>query len=241
MQIESRHYDALFASALCASGAFVLCGKTLVPFSFRHQLQLEALDCPLWSDSTRKPDGTDYLLAAAICSQRDFLTALPVITRDTLLTFDPELSVATWREYVRVCHVSHPRLWKPPGSGGGDLKAPFEEVVITYILRHAHGYTREQLWTMCAAEVMWIFEAIREQLCDRSRIITDAEHAQMQADSAPAALAATAKRERIAGQIFRALGHNPKLRLQLLQQLDTGKLPRDWRKKLPKKGARSAR
>jgi hypothetical protein len=231
MDVEPGYYDAMSARALCAAGKFVLCGKVLRPFSFRHSLQLDAVGNGLWAPGEEGAVLSDFLHAALVCSQTDFLTEFEVPTRRDLERFDREEAEAVWKEYLRVCYGSRPALWKSEGGSRSHCRAPIEEYVITAILRNAHGYTREWLETAPIGLVLWIFEAGCEQVSTRTRILTDEDKAEMERESSPKAVRARARREKIAGEIFKRV-KDPGKRLKLLVDLDAGKLSKTWKSEL---------
>jgi hypothetical protein len=235
---EPRHIDALLARQLCAQGAFQVCGHTLAPFSFRHALQLEALDNPVWTHSG--PAGiADLHAAAAVCSTSAFAPTPPAPVPGEY-DYDHECSV--WLEYLRICHDSRPRVRVPVGDVD-DMPAavPFEEYVANFILRKSHGYTRDQLFEMPVAEVLWIYTAICEQETGRRISISEAEYRQNLKEASPEHQAKIAARVKVATRIFAAAKAgriDSRKKLALLLELEEGKLAKDWEKKLPKKGGR---
>lgn len=231
--IETGHYEAITARSACTAGQFKLCGKTLLPFSFRHQMQLDALGCNLWTYD-EDVELADFILAAQICSQPDFITALPQTpTAEEIARFDLADALSVWTEYLRVCYGTRPRLWKLPEGRASHCRAPFEEYIVTYIMRGLPAYTREQLYTMPIAEVLWIYESLGEQLSDRSRILTEEDAAFLERENSPEGTKAREQKEKLAGQIIahmRKVGTEKQM-LDLLNKLENGKLPKDWKKK----------
>jgi len=236
MPIETRHFDAITARAQCAAGKFKLCGRTLAPLSFRHILQLEAYECALWIED-RDPEISDFLLAAHICSNADFIASLPIPTDDDCIMFDLADALETWRAYIAQCFQSAPRTWKFAGQMRPHCRAPLEEFVVSFILRNANGFTRDGLYTMPAGEVFWIFESIMEQVGNRSWIISQEDAEDMERESTPEAQRSAKQREKVAGQIFR-LVPDTKPRIALLAALDAGTLPRDWAKPFTRRARR---
>lgn len=244
MDFEPRHFRAVSATAFARSGEFRLAGLVLEPFCFLHAMALDALELPLWLNGECE-DFSELVIAALICSNRglDGFVSASRISKEAMqsliLALEPD-AADRWAEYLTTCYGSRPRKWKQEVSGPSALsKAPLEEYVVTYIMRHAHGFTREELLHRPAAEVFWIMESIREQETGRSTIITEAEHQAMELANTPEALAETARREKLAAEIFDACikaGKQPMIAV-LLGQLIENKLPKNWRAKLKKKGA----
>lgn len=229
---DPRYYDAVRAADLAAAGKFRLAGRTLKAFSLAHALQLEFLGNPLWVKSRRKARRIDFIEAAVVCSFEGFLPEFPQISREEMVAFHAERDVAAWVEYIQTCYGARPELRRPADSlGDSPFKAPDEEFIITFILRHAQGMTRRELFAAPAALVYWIFEAISEQVLGRSQIITPAEKIALKAASTPEAKADVARREKIAGRIFKVCGADTATRMRLLGQLEAHKLPKDWEKR----------
>lgn len=225
--LEPGYFDAMSARGRCAAGEFVLCGRTLKPFSFRHSLALDASGNRLWT-GTELADEADFLAAAVICSSTDFVR-LGAPTADDLAAYgDLNAAAETWMAYIRTCYGSRPKIVVNPGAEGSSCKAPMEEFVMAFILRHSSGYTREWLETAPIGMVIWIFEAIGEQIAERSRIDSAADQAARAAQDTPAARRARAKREKTAGEIM-ARVKDPRKRLELLKALSAGTLGKRWR------------
>lgn len=244
MDFEPRHFRAISAATFAHAGEFVLCGLKLEPFCFLHSMALDALEIALWQDG-ESADFTDYVIVALICSQRGMtgFVSASKITRERMdelvMAIEPDAR-ERWQEYVATCYSSRARKWVTQSNGPcATSKAPLEEYVVNYIMRHANGFTRDELLHRPCAEVFWIMDSIREQESGRSLIISEEEYLAMEKESEPEEIAKTKAQNKVADQIFthcKARGRGDIIP-DLLGKLIEGKLPKNWRSTVKKKGA----
>ena len=248
MDFEPRHFRAISAATFAHAGEFVLCGLKLEPFCFLHSMALDALEIALWQDG-ESADFTDFVIVALICSQRGmtgFVSASKVSRErmDELVMALEDDALERWQEYIATCYSSRARKWISTNNGPSAVsKAPLEEYVVNYIMRHANGFTRDELLHRPCSEVFWIMDSIREQESGRSLIISEAEHEAMEKENEPEEIAKAERKNKLAAQIFdicKARGRG-ELVTKLLGALEEGTLPKNWRSTVKKKGGATCR
>jgi len=147
-------------------------GYALKPFCLLHSLQLEAIESPLVTGEEVK--STDLIIAAQICSeyQRFYQGFNRGLWRR--LRFNKDKEEAKFRLYLAESK-SRPDLYDAPSDGGaGPLRAPWQMVIVTFLIRNAN-ITRREAWTMPEGEALWNFYSIREQVSGKSDIYSEEE------------------------------------------------------------------
>lgn len=191
--IETRLYEALLSEARCDAGLYRCYGRKLAPFSLRHSLQLEALDCPLFTGRWWTP--FELQIAAEICSRRAFTPAPRKPGLWSTLRFDPVIEEERFSEYFSACYA-RPELFDRPDAGGpASLHAPSELIIVTYLTRKT-SITEERAWTMPAGLALWLFESIKEQETGDSSILSEALAAEIAAANSDEARAETERKTR---------------------------------------------
>lgn len=236
--MDTRLYESLLAESRANAGQFVVCGRALRPFCLLHDVQLRALENPLWVMGT-KPDLIDLDIASQICaSENPVVPQKPNAAKLRKLTFIRELGA--WLKYIELCHAT-PKLKPPtqpsaPGSGG----APFEVWVVTYLSRKMNIPPWEA-WTMPLGLAHWYLDTCIEQESGENWILSEDEEREIEEQLAPAAVAARRQKEILAGRIARAKLPSSR-RLELLAMLDKpGGIERVRKLLKPKGGARRGR
>ena len=143
-------------------------GYELKPYCLLHSLQLEALENPVICAGSITPD--HLLVAAEICSTYEVLTHY----RRSLwrkLRHNLEEEVAKFDNYLFNCEQG-PDICDRPDSGGGRLKAPWQQVVVTSLIRKT-SIRREEAWRMPVGQALWEFHSLQEQEGERSYLYTD--------------------------------------------------------------------
>ena len=167
---DSKFLKSQTARSRCAAGQFVLMGRTLRAFSLAHLSVLdELIGADVW-DST--PDAPTLDIISRVCTQREPGTILDPMTTEerdryahSLMQFDIDAERVTWVAYMDLCALSRPRTRMRTDGSLLDLRAPYALLVVTYILRHMHGVTHDELlhdWPL--AKVLWQYESLREQI-----------------------------------------------------------------------------
>lgn len=161
--------DSKLATAFFLAPRWVY-GYALKPFCLLHSLQLEALESPLFCGGIAKPH--DILIAAQICSTYKVRTGYnrAFLRRILCCAVKEELKFLAYLVESR----SLPELANVPSSGGGPLRAPWQLVVVTSLIRNT-SLTWKQAWTMPEGQAMWLFYSIREQVSGKSEIYSEEE------------------------------------------------------------------
>jgi hypothetical protein len=144
-------------------------GYDLLPFCLLHSLQLEALDNPLVT-AHRDPTPAEIIIAAQICSTHEIVTE-PRVPLWRQLCFNPDREEDRFENYVKNC-TAGPQLWKREKVSAGTLRAPWQQIVVTYLIRNT-TITWRQAWTMTEGVALWQFYSLREQLEDESEILDE--------------------------------------------------------------------
>lgn len=233
--MQARYLNALAASARCAAGEFTLAGRKLFPLSLTHAAILDSLELPLWRDGIAASNA-EFLIVARVCSVPGAagFSALSLdqsaIAAD-MEAFDLGADPVTWDEYVGACYASRPCVPVQRDQFAATQRhGPWEEFVVDFILGNSHGYTRVQLIEeMPAGLVLWVFEAVRERITGKCRILTDEELEESRRVKTKEEREQEASDEKTAAQII--IHAEPSRRLELLKQLSAGTLPKNWREK----------
>ncbi len=174
--MDPREYRAHTARAACmASPGFVLMGRKLRPLSACHRVLLRSLGLPLLADadlplitleaisilcSQRMPDGD---LSRA--SQRQLVEG-PWIQVDLATLYDLDHENDQLDAWLLLCHDPAPALRNLKGLGDGgtwECRIGDEEYKIQTILKHTHGYTRDELrYDFPLAELDWEYQKVIE-------------------------------------------------------------------------------
>lgn len=180
---DSRHFTAHAAAARYAGRKVSLMGRPLHVGSLHHTLFLDALLGDDWHAENLDAAALDIL--SQVCTEREPTGLLvkgetPVEQERytfSLMQFDAEEQLAIWQDYYLACFASGPRI-KTAGEGATrhDWKAPAQDTIAAYILRHSAGTDEDRLWKDRAySEVHWFFETLREQVTGTSRILPDVD------------------------------------------------------------------
>lgn len=205
---DSRFYRAITARARCEAGQFVLMGRTLRVFTLAHFAVLEELiGDDLYEPA---PDLATLDILSRVCEQRRpgcNLADLNSLDADaleryhhSLLQFHLAHEQARWSAYFDACYLSRPRTRSKVGGATLDLRAPFALIISTYLLRHLHGITRDELWhDWPLSEVLWQYESAKEQINEETTL---AESDEPDPEPTPEEKLAEEKHTALAAKIF---------------------------------------
>jgi hypothetical protein len=141
-------------------------GYRLKPFSLLHSLQLEALESPvITGKGTIRP--AHLIIAAQICSTHEVITTYARARwRNMRHRLADEL--ARFDCYLANCEQG-PELYERPDNGGGKLKCPWQQTIVTSLIRKT-SIRREEAWRMPVGQALWQFHSLAEQESDHSLI-----------------------------------------------------------------------
>jgi len=164
---DSPFFIAHTARARCDAGLFSLMGRTLRPLSaLRAQLIEELLGY-----TPAEPGFEELEAISLICSdprprcwfpERDAVAT--IILGEKFAALDLAEQQRTWRLYWDACAGSQPPIRTVVGGSSAESGVPVHHYCVTAILREMHGISRAELWEeMPLAEMLWLFEGMREQ------------------------------------------------------------------------------
>ncbi len=201
---DSRFFRAHTAAARCAAGEFRLLDRVLVPLSLAHYALLTEI---LGEGALFEPEIplADLEIISLVCSQRKPPAHLPSgddATRASIALLqwgDAFEQRQVWLEYLDACYMSRPRLMSREGSYKL-LRAPIPLVIAAFILRHAHGIARDELWhDWPMSEALWFKAAIEEQIAEHTHLC---ETDEPEPTPTGEELSASLTLERLAAKIF---------------------------------------
>lgn len=110
---------------------------------------------------------THLIIAAQICATDNVLTdyRMPLWRRATHRVQD---ELEKFDTYLENCE-SGPDLYDKPATSTGKLKAPWQQVIVTTLIRHT-SIRRDEAWRMPVGQALWEFHSLQEQLSGASSI-----------------------------------------------------------------------